>query len=133
MSKYDLISKLLSKKDANVNILGDLYNEKEFNFLSEWLLFNAKWANFQLYHGKIKLHSGQVNYCHHFASDIVFRSLRWWVITYKKIQTLDKSIRMLPFSPYMSYTERFWWFFSQIFSKLKKYNLPIYRTSYLLN
>ena len=35
MNKYDLISKLLSKKDANVDILGDLYNEKEFNFLSE--------------------------------------------------------------------------------------------------
>jgi len=28
MSKYDLISKLLSKKDAHVDILDDLYNEK---------------------------------------------------------------------------------------------------------
>ena len=103
MSKYDLISKLLSKKD--VNILGDLYDEKEFNVLSEWSLFNAKWVIFQLYHGETKLHSGQVNYCHHLASDIVFRSLRWWVITYKKNTDIGHkySYAWLLFSPYTSY------------------------------
>jgi len=34
-----------------MNILDDLYHEKEFNSLSEWLLLSAKWTLFQLYHG----------------------------------------------------------------------------------
>jgi hypothetical protein len=41
-----------------MNILDYLYNEKEFNSLSEWvsaLLFNANSAIFQLYNGQNKL------------------------------------------------------------------------------
>ena len=38
MNKYDLISKLLSMKDANMNILDDIYNENEFNSLSKCII-----------------------------------------------------------------------------------------------
>jgi hypothetical protein len=33
-------------------------------WISEWLLFNAKWKNFQVYNGEIKLHSIRWWLCH---------------------------------------------------------------------